>query len=375
MRSSKSALLLLAAMTALWPREASGQQQAEGFAVDRLYLSAPGGGWFVMDALDMRGNFGGAMSLTTSYARNPLRVSVGSQRFSVVAKEALADFGVAGTIGRFRLYINLDMPLDVSGNCNVVKPIPQCASAGGGTMGGYQFTSPNSGQPFTPSGVNPATATDALADGRIGFDARVLGTADGRFRLGAGAQLFIPSPNTPNSEFLSDGTFRVMGRALVAGDVGRFTYAGQLGAHVRPRDDSPTPGGPQGSELLFGAAAGAKLRALGGTAAIVIGPEVYGASAFRSFLSSNGTALEALLSGRVEGTADDGRQLRVKLGVGAGIDPSFGAPEWRIVLGIEVFNHGTNRDGDAVTDSKDACPDVPGIITKDPKTNGCPPVP
>jgi OmpA-OmpF porin, OOP family len=374
MRSSRSALLVLVATIGLaaWPRAASAQQQAEGFAVDRLYLSAPGGGWFVMDALNMRGGLGGAMSLTTSYAHNPLRVSVGSDRFTVVAHEALADFGVAGTFGRFRLYINLDMPLDVSGHCNEVDGKPQCVTAGSGTTGGYQFTSPNSGQPYTPTGVNPATATDALADGRVGFDARVLGTPDGRFRLGAGAQLFIPSPNTPNSEFLSDGTFRVMGRVLIAGDVGRFTYAGQLGAHVRPRDDSPTPGGPQGSELLFGAAAGAKLRALGETAAVVIGPEVYGASAFRSLFSSNSTALEALLSARVEGTADDGRQLRVKLGVGAGIDPSFGAPEWRIVVGIEVFNHSTNRDGDAVTDSKDACPDVPGIKTRDPRTNGCP---
>ena len=99
---------------------------------------------------------------------------------------------------------------------------------------------------------------------------------------------------------------------------------------------------------------------------------MYGASAFRSFLGTDATALEALLSGRLEGTAEDGRQYRVKLGVGAGLNPHFGEPEWRFVIGIELFDHSTDRDKDTVFDSRDACPDVPGVRTKDPRTNGCP---
>jgi len=357
-------LLLFATATVLasWTRSVRAQQQAQGFAVDRLYLSAPGGGWFVMDALDMHGGLGGVVALTTGYAHDSLRVSTndGSQRLTVVGDEALADLGLAATYDRFRLYINLDMPLDVAGNS--------------GTVGAYQFTAPNAGQPYTPSGVNPSTASDALADGRIGIDARLAGTADGPFRLGTGGQLLIPSPNTPNSEYLSDGTFRAMGRVLFAGDVDHFTYAGQVGVHVRPRDDSPTPGSPQGSELLFGAAGGARLAVVGGnTTALVVGPEVYGASAFRSLFTSSGTALEGLLSGRIEGTADDGPQIRVRLGVGAGLDARFGAPAWRAVLGIELFDHHSDRDGDGVSDHKDACPNTPGVKTKDPKTNGCPP--
>ena len=302
--------------------------QAQGFAVDRFYPSAPGAGWFVMDTLDTRGSLGGVAGLTLGYAHDELRVRTpgGAQRLEVVGDEALADFGLAATYERFRLYINLDMPLDVSGN--------------GGTIGGYQFVGPNANQQFTPSGVNPSTAPDALADGRIGIDARVYGEAHDPLRLGVSAQLLIPSPNTPDSEYLSDGTFRAMGRALFAGEVGLFTYAGQLGVHVRPRDDSPTPGGPQGSELLFGVAAGPRLP-VGNTQALalVVGPEVYGATAFRSFFGSGGTAVEGLLSGRVEGTAENGGQLRLKLGVGAGLDPRFGAPEWRVVVGIELFDH------------------------------------
>jgi OOP family OmpA-OmpF porin len=32
-----------------------------------------------------------------------------------------------------------------------------------------------------------------------------------------------------------------------------------------------------------------------------------------------------------------------------------------------------DRDGDGIPDAEDACPDIPGIHTDDPKTNGCPP--
>src|SRR6202030_955559 len=32
-----------------------------------------------------------------------------------------------------------------------------------------------------------------------------------------------------------------------------------------------------------------------------------------------------------------------------------------------------DRDHDGIPDTEDACPDVPGVHTDDPKTNGCPP--
>ena len=154
--------------------------------------------------------------------------------------------------------------------------------------------------------------------------------------------------------------------------MGLLSYAGQLGVHIRPLDDAPTPGSPQGSELLFGAAAGTRFRVgTGGTAARRRARGLR-ADAFRSFFGKDTTGLEGLLSARLEGTADDGGQLRVKLGAGGGLDPHFGAPEWRVVFAVELFDHGTDRDHDGVTDSKDACPDAPGIKTKDPRTNGCP---
>jgi len=344
------ALLLAGAACAVTSR-ADAQQQVQGFALERFYPAAPGGGWFVMDDLSMRGGLGGAMELTTGYALKPLRVTDGTQHLAVVSDQAFTDFGFAVTLDRWRLYLNLDMPLYTHGQS--------------GTVGGYQLTAP---------AVEPGLSPDTLADPRLGVDVRIVGGPKSPFRLGAGAQLFAPNPRPgcARCDYDTDDTWRAMLRVLFAGDVGRFAYAGQLGVHVRPLDDSPAPGSPHGSELLFGVAAGPRFPLGTSGTVLVVGPEIYGETAFRTLFDGNATGVEGLLSGRIEGTGDDGGQLRVKLGTGGGIDARFGAPEWRIVFGIEVFDHGTDRDHDGVTDSKDACPDTPGVKTGDPKTNGCP---
>jgi hypothetical protein len=360
--SRPRAILALAAALLLTTSAggASAQVKAQGFDLDRLYLSAPGGGWLVMDTLDTHGGLGGAAALTVDYAHNPLRLALasGSQSLAVVSDEAVADFGFAATFDRFRLYLNVDAPLDVAGNS--------------GTLGGYHFSQPTTGLPNTPGGVNLSTAPDAFADVRVGLDARVLGAPNAPFRLGVGAQIFVPSPNTNQGEYLTDAGVHAMLRALVAGDIGRFAYAAQLGVHVRPLDESPVPGSPEGSELLFGIAGGPKFL-LGDAHALVVGPEVFGETAFKAFFGQDTTGVEGLLSARVEGTADDGAQIRVKLGAGGGLDARFGTPDFRVALGIELFDRSGDRDGDGVSDSKDACPTVPGVHKRDPKTNGCPP--
>ncbi len=313
MRSSR----LLVALTLLsglgLPARAGAQAQPQGYAVERFTPSAPGAGWLVMDALDMQGGLGGVMALTVGYARDPLRVTDGATHLGVVTDQAFAGFGFAATYDRLRLSLDLSMPLLVEGNS--------------GTVGGYAFTGPR-----LDLGTNP----DTLADVRIGLDARLVGDAHGPFRLGAGAQLIAPSG--PTASYVSDGTYRAMGRVLFAGDVGAFAYAGHVGVHLRPRDDTPVPG-PQGSELLFGLAAGPRVPlGASGAAALVVGPEIFGETALRSPFGADATGLEALLSSRVEGTAPSGRQVRVRLGVGPGVVQRFGAPEWRVVLGVEVFD-------------------------------------
>jgi len=312
-RGCAYALLAGLVLLSFWSPLAGAQQQPAGFAVERLYQSAPGGGWFVMDDLDISGRLGGAVSLTSGYARNPLVITGpdGKQKLAVVSQEAFLDIGAAITHDRVRGYINFPMPLLLSGTS--------------GTLGQYQFAAPS-----VSLGTNP----DTISDPRIGVDVRLLGEPGSLLRLGAGAQLIFPSGN--RADYVSDARYRAMFRFLAAGDAGAFKYAGQLGVHVRPLNDAPVPGSPNGSEFLYGLSGGRKFAGPTGWA-VVAGPEIFGETAFRSFFSGE-TGTEALLTGRFEQTGP-GRNLRIKMGVGHALVQNFGAAQWRIVFAVELFGH------------------------------------
>ncbi|HEY3804858.1 MAG TPA: hypothetical protein VGL61_19735 [Kofleriaceae bacterium] len=279
-------------------------QPAPGFAVERYYASAPGAGWLVMDDLDIGRELAGALSFTLGYAHDPLVVA----GTSVVEHEAFSEIGAAISYRRVRLYANFTSPLAILGDGDAA--------------------------PHVDLGNTP----DAISDPRVGVDVLLAGEPGAAFRFGAGAQLYVP--NGKREDYDTDDTFRAMFRALVAGDAGRYSYAAQLGVHVRPLDESSIAGDPQGSELLFGVAGGARLPLP--CAAITIGPEIVGATAFRSFFGWDTTAIEGLLSARFE-TLGPGRNVRVKLGIGGGIDPNFGAPEWRAIASVEVFAAATKH--------------------------------
>ncbi|MDP9033585.1 MAG: hypothetical protein M3O50_02165 [Myxococcota bacterium] len=325
---------------------APAQEQPRGFAVERLYRAAPGAGWLVMDDLDMRGGLGGALSLAGGYAHAPLRVADGGHRLTLVRDQAFVDFGLAVTFDRFRGYANMTSPVVNKGESGTV---------------------PSLTAPAVDLGSNP----DTVSEVRVGVDARLFGGPKSALRVGAGAQLIVSSAT--RADYLTDGTPRGMVRLLWAGSMGMLTYAGQVGAHIRPLDEGAVPESPKGSELLFGVAAGPRLL-LGARrrTALVIGPELFGETAFRAFLNRGATGVEALVSARAEGTDDDGPQLRVQVGAGAGLNAHFGAPEWRMIIGVEVFDRSSDSDGDGIFDSNDACPREPGLKTRDPKTNGCP---
>lgn len=292
---------------------ADAQQQASGFAVERFYQSAPGGGWFVMDDLEISGRLGGAVSVTSGYERNPLVVTGpdGKQKLAIVSQEAFLDIGGSVTRDRFRGYVNFPVPLLVTGTS--------------GTLGPYQFTSPS-----LTLGANP----DSISDLRIGVDVRLLGQPGGYLRLGAGAQVIIPSGS--RADYVTDARYRGMFRFLAAGDAGAIKYAGQLGVQVRPLNEAPVPDSPNGNEFLYGISGGRSF-ALHNGWAVVAGPEIFGETAFHA--SSGGEAgTEALLTGRFERTGA-GRNLRIKLGFGHSLEKDFGAAQWRIVYGVELFRH------------------------------------
>ena len=247
----------------------------------------------------MHGGLGGAMQLSLGYARQPaVRQRRRRIAFAVVSDQAFADFGAALTYDRWRFYLNFDSPLAINGQSGVV--------------GGYPFTGPS-----VISGRTP-TASPMFGS------APTCGSSGSRAAVSASAPARSCSSRTSNRR-------RLRHRRRLPRDDPRARRRRHPLLHIRraarrPHPAArrlPTPGGPRGSELLFGVAGGAKLpvgRAETGSPSSV--PR--STARRRSSRSSAGTAprVEGLLSGRLEGTRDNKAQLRVKLGFGAGLNPA-----------------------------------------------------
>lgn len=331
MQNSSRRILSWAARTAaglavaLCSLRAAAQPVAQGFALERYYPAAPGAAWLVMDDLKLDGKLGAGLTVTTGYANRPFCLALAdgmtqrngrrtTSRLDVVSHQAFVDVGMAVFYDRYRLSLNIADPLYTAGTS--------------GTAVGYQFTAP---------ATDPGKYPDKVTDFRVGLDARLFGALQAPLRLGLSAQLWVPSGE--RSLYGTDGTLRAMFRALFAGELGMLTYAGHLGVHVRPLDESPAPGTPRGSELLFGVAAGSRFTVSRASAvSAVVGPELWGATAFGDLFGQYTSSVEALLGVRIERTDADGAHTLVKLGFGEGIHAQLGAPAWRAVLAVELHD-------------------------------------
>lgn len=293
------------------------QVPVQGFAVERFEPAPPGADYLVMNALSQSGELAGVAALTLGTAHQPLQIHAGNRpALSVISEQTSLNAGFAATYQRLRVYLDFEMPLSAHGDR--------------GERGGFEYSAPSVGLSSHP---------DLISQALIGADVRVFGAADSALRAGFGIQLYFP--NGDRDAYASDDTFHASVRALLAGDLGLFQYAGQLGVHVRPLNEAPIPEAPRGSELLFGLAAGVRLEITPQTS-VLIGPELFGQSAFTRFLRASATGVECLGSARLETPIDGERVLGVKLGIGGGLQARFGTPEWRALLGLELSGRATH---------------------------------
>ena len=339
-------------------REAPAQSQ--GFQLDRFDPSERGSDWFSVESLDLRGSLRPAIGVVMDGAYRPLVIYApdGAVRASIVRDQVVAHPG-ASLVLWSRLRVGFDLPIAVYQDGHA------------GVLDGVTYLPP---------------ATPSIGDLRLGADLRLVGVYGEPFTLALGARVYVPTGQRDN--YTGDGTARIDGRLEAAGDLGVFTYAARVGAEYRNLQDT-IGGSPLGSQLLFGAAAG--FRAF--DRALIVGPEVYGAT-----IISSGDAVFATRSTPVEAVFGFHytflRDLRLGGGVGPGLTRGFGSPEVRWLASLEwvpAFEPPrepapapapepeptppppADRDGDGVVDDDDACPDVAGVKTDDPKTNGCPP--
>jgi outer membrane protein OmpA-like peptidoglycan-associated protein len=330
-------------------REASAQQ--EGFAVDRFDPSERGSEWFVLDSLDLRGAFRPAIGVVGDYAYRPLVFydAAGNVVSSLVEDQFFVHLGMSLVVAeRFRFALNAPLALFQDGS--------------GNSLGGTSYAAPTSA---------------SAGDFRVGADVRLLGAYGEPITIALGVQGYMPTGS--RAQYTGDGAVRVQPHLLAAGEAGAFAYAVRAAFEYRSLQD--TFGTTQlGSEIPFAASVGLRVA----ERRLLVGPEVFGRTVVTSsegaFRKQN-TPLEAMFGAHYLVTDE----WRIGAGAGAGLTRGYGSPTFRAVVSLEWVlpfqpppppvepkPQRLDRDKDGVYDDEDACPDVPGVRTDDPKTNGCP---
>jgi OmpA-OmpF porin, OOP family len=341
-------LRTLALLAGAFPAAWSGPAQAQttpGLALDRFEPSETGSEWFVNDTLDIRGTFRPSIGVVADYGYKPyiLLNPDGSENTSVVTDQFFLHVGGSLVI-LDRLRLGASLPIAVT----------QDGSATGGVVDGQRIVGDGG------SGVG---------DFRVAADLRLIGNYGDAFTLGFGGRLWFPTGNA--QKLLGDGDFRGGPHLAMSGDVGALAYAASVGVIYR-EDNQPFAGHLTGTEADFDAALGVRTA----DRKLLIGPEFFGSTVVAKSDAVFGARTTPLaILGSLHVTAGD---FRFGLGAGPGLSHAAGTAEFRALASIEVVPRvqpppPPDRDGDGIPDDQDACPDVQGIRTDDPRTNGCPP--
>ena len=341
----KSRVFLGAAGVGLVLVAVSGRAAAEeGFAANRFEPTERGSDWFYSESLDLRGGARPAFGTVFDYARQPLVFRQGGvTQNALVSDQMIMHLGGAITLGdRVRIGAN----------------VPVAFQAGDTTDIGH-------GDSLS------APTNTSLGDVRLTVDTRVFGAYGDPFTFALGARAWLPTGS--QSAYVSDGTVRIEPRAMVAGRYDWFEYAVSAGIAYRPHnimiDDSQL-----GTEALFSASVGARVF----SGRLLIGPELMGETVVNSsagpFTATN-SPIELLGGAHYSVTPS----IRTGVGIGAGLSHGLGTPAYRGTAMLEwaprfedSLPPPPDRDDDHIADNLDACPEVAGVATTNPKTNGCP---
>jgi outer membrane protein OmpA-like peptidoglycan-associated protein len=313
-----------------------------GYAVSVFEPSERGSDWFANESNDYRGELRLALGAVGDYGYRGL---VGSRnpdhsiRASVLRNQVLVHAGFALIIAE-RLRLGVSMPIQLHAF-------------------GHEAT--RNGDVFSP----PAHQ-QAVGDIRTSLDLRVAGEYGEAISLAVGASLFIPLGERKN--FTGDDVARFAPHLNIAGDAGMFAYALRGGFEYRPLDMTYMDT-QLGNTITFGGAAGLRFA----DKRVLIGPEVYGRTLIERDPHKHDTPIELILGAHVNTPSG----WRVNAGAGTAVDRGYGAAHFRGLLGVEWFPEPerSDLDKDGVYDDEDACPNVAGVRTSDPRTNGCPPPP
>lgn len=339
-------LLHLSAFTALsaWGSIASAQTTRAGYAQSSFEPSERGSDWFANESLDLRGNGRFAVGI------------VGDYSYRSLVADYNRDNNIAHSTVRNQLTLNAGATVNLFDRLRLGASVPVQVFADGHTavINGVGYLAPQH--------------EASLGDIRVSADLRVVGEYTDPFQLAVGASLWAPSGQ--RRQFTGDDDTRFAPHINIAGNLDNFSYALRTSYQYRGlREDYNQT--RLGSLWTWGGAVGVRFL----DRRVMVGPEIYGQTVISNdhAFDKAATPMEALLGAHV----DIAPGVRVNAGAGTFVTHGYGAPSLRTTLGIEFFPDYAkpDRDKDGIPDERDACPDVAGVPTNDPKTNGCPPPP
>lgn len=363
------AIALAAALLGLATPALASDQQVTG-ALERLEPAPAADGFLTVPEPHVPGDFRPGIALVFSFATSPLVVEVpaggATQEVTVLSHQATLH-----TLLSLELFKLVKLDVD----------IPFTVTQGGDTL------PPEASRYPAPSGLS---FNDLRTSARVELFHQRGSIPSVALAMG----LWLPSGNA--AELAGSGSLRYAPSLIVGGTSLRYLWSVTLGRRFQP--DSPDS--LFGSELLLGAAGGFRF------GPFQVGAEVFGATVADSRVSAfsgDTTGLEALGTARVEfGSFTAGG------GVGVGLTDGFGTPSVRILGSFQYAPpapkegpqpivawgagapEGTetgkkdpaskkaeaalpDKDGDAVPDKDDACPEIVGSPSKDAQKRGCPP--
>ncbi len=339
MRSSRLSPRLLGAALALAAASAAPAASAQGIALDRFDPAPAGDRMFGVPSPFAAGGLTPHVMLLADYAHNPLvlRTEPGNSTVGNIVSGQLFLHLDGGLSLWNRVYINLDVPVALY------------QAGGSPTIEGQTFASPSKVQ---------------FGDLRIGARVRLFGEYYDPFQIAISGYVWAPTGSA--SAYVGDGKVRGLPQLVIGGHTDRIVWSAAGGPEIRAAES--IGGVNLGSMFEWGAGIGFLL---GDDRHLQLGAETYG-SVTLGDIQKRTTNTEVLADLRYRIIND----LEIAVGAGPGLTSGIGTPDFRGVLSLAYTPEpARDRDGDGIWDKDDACPDVKGVHTDDPQTNGCPPPP
>jgi OmpA-OmpF porin, OOP family len=353
MRLRNLGLATATASVLLLSRSASAQTQGAlyqgGFDLQQFQPSAAGDRFFGNPDAYVMGMGKLHVGVLGNYALKPLKLRdrlTDSDKGFITSTQLYAHINASFALAN-RVLINVDVPI---------------AALQSGDSGGLIDTNKVEG--------------GKIGDVRGSLRINLLGTFKDPIAVALQGDLWFPTGDEKN--LTGDQKLRGGPRLVISGNAGGFIYNLNGGYMFRHRIDLGTP--EIGPALTFGAGIGALI-----SNKIQLTAETYGSTVTGGGKTSNGDA-QSPLFGTHSTPAEALGGVKIRLGdivLGAGAGPGLtrtpGTPQLRVVGGVfyapQPEDAPGDRDGDGIADPQDACPDVMGVKTADPRTNGCPPPP